>query len=506
MSRMVSFIVLLGVILIFGFWFYRVISSFILPMFLAVLLVVMFRPWHAVFLQWCRGQRHIAALLTTLSVLVVAILPALALILLVGWELFGRSASVSEVVAAAEHPAAINNSLRERLGELRNSLGLELPYVAELRFIESSIASMVQHAATGATYEGDPGSVEKLVQTLEHLRTQISTGAHASALPQLDALLETLNEPLEDPSIEPGSFAYLQMLNRTKSQYYALKKVLVGGAVRVWLTDLVNPTDEELRTWTEKITSIAPGVLRSVGGATGSFLGNLILNLVITVIALYFFLADGPGMIQTLMNLSPLDDAHERELIAEFDAVTRAVVLASLLAAVAQGILAGLAFWVISLIVPQFNMVFTLTLLTTVIALVPFVGAASVWLPTVVWLFFQQEYGAAIGLCIFGTAVISTADNIIKPLVLHGQSNLHPLFAFLSVLGGVQTLGPIGILVGPMVVAFLQILLNILHRELVASEVPQAQASQRERLPLILSLRERGLRLTSAPASRIRRV
>ena len=57
-------------------------------------------------------------------------------------------------------------------------------------------------------------------------------------------------------------------------------------------------------------------------------------------------------------------------------------------------------------------------------------------------------------------------DNIIKPFVLHGQSNLHPLLALLSILGGVQVLGPVGILVGPMLVSFLQALLNMLRIEL----------------------------------------
>ena len=61
--------------------------------------------------------------------------------------------------------------------------------------------------------------------------------------------------------------------------------------------------------------------------------------------------------------------------------------------------------------------------------------------------------------------LVSMIDNIIKPLVLHGQSNLHPLLALLSILGGVQALGPIGILVGPMSVVFVQVLVRILHRE-----------------------------------------
>ena len=58
------------------------------------------------------------------------------------------------------------------------------------------------------------------------------------------------------------------------------------------------------------------------------------------------------------------------------------------------------------------------------------------------------------------------ADNVVKPYVLHGQSNLHPLLALLSVIGGVQVLGPLGILVGPMLVTFLQALLNMLQSEL----------------------------------------
>ena len=62
--------------------------------------------------------------------------------------------------------------------------------------------------------------------------------------------------------------------------------------------------------------------------------------------------------------------------------------------------------------------------------------------------------------------MISLADNVTKPLVLHGRTQLHPLLALLSVLSGVRALGPVGILVGPMVVVFLQTLLESLHREL----------------------------------------
>ncbi|MCY2982439.1 MAG: hypothetical protein NTY15_02245 [Planctomycetota bacterium] len=69
-------------------------------------------------------------------------------------------------------------------------------------------------------------------------------------------------------------------------------------------------------------------------------------------------------------------------------------------------------------------------------------------------------------LAAWGMLVVGTVDNLVKVFILHGQSQLHPLLALLSVLGGIQSLGPIGILVGPMVVVLLQTLLGILRTEL----------------------------------------
>jgi predicted PurR-regulated permease PerM len=106
-------------------------------------------------------------------------------------------------------------------------------------------------------------------------------------------------------------------------------------------------------------------------------------------------------------------------------------------------------------------------LLTFFGALVPFVGAAAIWISASLYLlFFLKSTGAAVGLALWGACVVSTIDNIIKPIVLHGQSKLHPLLALLSVLGGVAALGPIGIFVGPIAVAFLQAALTMLQTEL----------------------------------------
>lgn len=177
-------------------------------------------------------------------------------------------------------------------------------------------------------------------------------------------------------------------------------------------------------------------------------------------------------MLKGLHSLSPIDDNHEEELVLEFTRVSRAVVLATLLSAAAQGILAGIGFWVCGL-----DSIFLLTLLSGVLAMVPFVGAAAVWIPCALYLFFvDNNPWTAVGLAIYGVLVISMADNFIKPWILHGQSNLHPLLALLSVIGGVTVLGPIGILVGPMIVVFLQTLLKILQREMLLMDNSNSSA------------------------------
>jgi predicted PurR-regulated permease PerM len=194
----------------------------------------------------------------------------------------------------------------------------------------------------------------------------------------------------------------------------------------------------------------------------------------IMIVAIFFFLYDGPGMVSTIMKLSPLDDRYEQELLLEFDRISRAVVLATIFSALAQGTVAGIGYYFAGL--PSLVL---LTLLTTVFALVPIFGPATVWVPVCLYLaIYEQNFWAAGLLAGWGVLVVGTIDNLVKAVVLHGQSQLHPLLALMSIIGGVQALGPIGIVVGPMVVAMLQTLLGILRRELSNLETAAAEPTE----------------------------
>ena len=451
MSRWLSLALLLGVIVAVSIIFYQVMIGFVLPLFLAAILVVIFRPLHAWFLQRWKNRPHTAAALTTTVVVLIVIAPAVLL-------------TMMAAVEASSLPAQLNDQkIKQKITDLRRKLKLEYEFADEVRYLELSVASLHEEAQKGATAIGEPQAYQRLVDAAEHLHNRlVAANQDLHSLPEAEKRFQALNVLAADEK-KVGTLQYKEALQAAEEALAKFKLELLGGEFRAWAKEVANPTEEEISEWTGRFFAGAPGFLRFVGGATTGFLISLLVQGGIMILAMYFFLVDGPAMVENFMRLSPLDDAHERELIDEFDRISRAVVLATLLAAVVQGVLAGIGFWMVGL-----ESVFLLSMITIVFALVPFVGAASVWVPACLWLYFYQGRAwAAILLALYGV-LISTSDNFIKPLVLHGQSNLHPLLALLSVLGGVQALGPIGILVGPMIVVFLQVLLNILHRELVS--------------------------------------
>jgi predicted PurR-regulated permease PerM len=251
-------------------------------------------------------------------------------------------------------------------------------------------------------------------------------------------------------------------LREATSAFHRFEQQLLGGPVTARLKQLANPGPEEAQQYGQEFATLLGPLALRTPQVLGGLLIKFIIGSAVMIVSLYFFLADGPAITHAVMRLSPLDDRYEEQLLNEFVKLSRAVVLSTLLSAFVQGALSGIGYYFAG--IPS---VFLMTVLTMVFAMIPFVGAAAGWLSCSLWLaFYAGHPGAGIGLAIFGLLIVSLADNVVKPLVLHGQSNLHPLLALLSVLGGVTALGPIGIFVGPMAVAFLQALLVMLQTEL----------------------------------------
>ena len=456
-SRWISFVVLLAIVVATGALFYRVMATFFLPLFLSLLLTVMFRPLYLWMTNRMGGYKEIAAGLTTLVVLTIVLAP-------LAW------AATIAVKEGVQLVTTLDISdVEQRLEGARATFGLDLKAMQELSQV-SDILTELLDPETAATVEMQHAKLNDARAHLQELRSQ----AKEQVLTRIEGTLATLETNLQPV---PDSLVPDSKLQDALIYVEQLKQSMAGGPFNAWLTEIANPSEEQLRLWRVQAITYARQNFVSATGATTEFVVKLVVGLIIMVVSLYFFLSDGPALLDLLMTLSPLDEVYERELLVEFDRVSRAVVVATILSALVQALLAGIGFWAVGL-----NAVFLLIMLTFILAMVPFVGAAAVWLPASAYLwFYEDRFGAALFVFLYGALIVSLSDNVIKPLVLHGQSKIHPLLALLSILGGVQALGPVGIFVGPMVVAFLQTLLNLVHREMVTLDGGSRQRIKAEK-------------------------
>lgn len=458
MSRLISFAALIAIIIVIGLLFYNVMIGFFVPVFIAAVLVVVFHPLHRWVLTKTGHREKLSAAITTFLIMFSVLLP-LSLVI--------TAASVQGVRLLSQ---VSPSGIRIGLTQVRDSLGLHLDYEASLRAAKADVDEIMKKADGAITAADATRLGKKVAETFAAFREEVRA-THGNLFDDRFNSILGLANSIAAPAEEELGFQKSAV--ELSQQYTALKIDLLGGTYLAFAKELANPTQEEIKETTAQVIEYLQPRLVSLTGATGSFLIRLIFGGVILVVATFFFFLDGPSMIKNMMHLSPLDDRYEEELLLEFDRISRAVVLATLLSALVQGLTAGLGYYFAGM-----DSLPLLIMLTCMFALVPFVGPAVVWVPVCCYLaFFENRPTAAIALACWGVLVVGTIDNVVKAFVLHGQSQLHPLLALLSVLGGVQALGPVGIVVGPMVVALLQTLLSILQRELLQFEQQRTSRS-----------------------------
>ncbi|MEX2174243.1 MAG: AI-2E family transporter [Pirellulaceae bacterium] len=451
MSRMVSFLVLVAILIVIAAVFIRVMAGFFVPIFLAALLGVVVQPLYRWMLDRCRGYRYVASTITTTVVLVGLLLPIGLVITTATME----GLSILDQLQLGD--------VRVKLDELRSQFGFAMPRKGDLQHIEARLERWRLQQREGVSPDVTLDKVDNLLSRVDELDKWLSAQRPAGPAADAAALREALVN-LRDA--KPDTIQQDTALSESDAEFREFKRNLLGGTYRSFVTELANPTDEQVEQFRRAALSTGESVV-SFGGDTLVKFGKVLFGVVIMVVTLFFLLAEGSRMLDAIVRISPLEEHYVRELVSEFDRACRAIVSATLLSALAQGLLAGIGFYFAGLQ----SSVALLMLLTMVLALVPFAGAAAVWIPVCLYLYFYEGHaGRAIGLALYSGIIVSGSDNVIKPYVLHGQSNLHPLLALLSVLGGLQALGPIGILVGPMVVVFLQVLLKLVQREMSSIE------------------------------------
>jgi predicted PurR-regulated permease PerM len=228
-----------------------------------------------------------------------------------------------------------------------------------------------------------------------------------------------------------------------------------------------------------QIMSIVSGagqkLVGALASASGSILGGLalvILDLFITLFALFFFLRDGEGIANRIRSLLPFGEDQRERVLKQVADLIYASVIAGLAVAAVQGLLGGLAFWVLGLHAPV-----VWGTIMGLFSLIPVAGAWVIWFPVAVWLMATGDVTRGIILTAIGVGLVGTADNILRPMLLSGRSAMNGLVTFIALLGGVAAFGFIGLIFGPVVIAVAMALFDAYLSPSASSTTDQKRAS-----------------------------
>ena len=182
--------------------------------------------------------------------------------------------------------------------------------------------------------------------------------------------------------------------------------------------------------------------------ATTRATAMFVFHLVILLYTMYFFLTGGPGLLAGVVGYLPLNEADKQRMLDQFVSVTRATLKGTILIGIAQGTLGGLAFFAAGLD----GAVFWGTVMT-VLSIIPGIGSALIWLPASILLMATGDVWRGIGLAAFGGLVIGSVDNLLRPMLVGRDTQMHELMIFFSTLGGLMMFGVMGFIVGPILAA-----------------------------------------------------
>jgi predicted PurR-regulated permease PerM len=201
-----------------------------------------------------------------------------------------------------------------------------------------------------------------------------------------------------------------------------------------------------------RAAALMGGLLRATGG--------VLMQTVMMLIAFFFLLVDGPRLVDWLSRVAPLRPGQMQELLGEFRKVSVAVLVSSIATA---GIQAAVAL--VGYLLARAPQPFFFAFLTFIFAFVPAIGAGSVAVVLAILVYATGQPKAALFLALWGVVVVGFSDNLVKPLLMKGRMEIHGGVIFFALLGGLAAFGAVGLLAGPLIVAFFLAVVRMSQRE-----------------------------------------
>jgi predicted PurR-regulated permease PerM len=221
---------------------------------------------------------------------------------------------------------------------------------------------------------------------------------------------------------------------------------ILGPVLDETLTSFWNDPEirkQQVKDWLEPWS-------RELGSVVGG-LGRSVAQLAVALVALFFLYRDGDVALQQLrQGLRKIVGEMADKYVQAIGDTTRAVVFGLIVSALAQGVIAGVGYQIFGVGTP-----ILLGSVTAVTAVVPFLGAVAIWAPIGLGMLLTGKISAGLALLAWGAFIVNPADNILKPLLISGATDVPLAFVFIGVMGGLLAFGLIGLFLGPLILSVL---------------------------------------------------
>ncbi len=248
------------------------------------------------------------------------------------------------------------------------------------------------------------------------------------------------------------------LLKQAFNFYFYVQKVDLVTTIMNTISGFF-PSEEIARSVAEYLNRAVSKLLASsLNNITDMVLNTpkLVIDLFITAIVFFFSLIEGESAIKYIQSLSPLKKEVEEKFFKQFKDITSSVIYGHIFVGFLQGILTGVGLWIFG--IPQ---VLLLTTLACLFAVMPLIGAWIIWVPSVIYLLIAGKTGAAIGLFLYGTILVSWVDNVIRPYIVSRRTQINTVIIMIGMLGGLFVFGFLGIIIGPLVLAYVLLVFEI---------------------------------------------
>jgi predicted PurR-regulated permease PerM len=208
-------------------------------------------------------------------------------------------------------------------------------------------------------------------------------------------------------------------------------------------------------------------------GALFAGTASMLFLVLISIIGIFYSFRDGERFTRWIVRVSPLPDEEDEVILARLALAVRSVVTGVVLVSIIQGVVAAIGFSLFGI-----ERAVLWASVAAIAALLPGIGTSFIMVPAVLFLFFVGDFANAVGLLVWSVFAVILIDNFIGPTLMSRGNRLHPFVILLAVLGGISMFGPIGFVIGPVIVSLFMVLLEIYSQNINLEGFPETRDNE----------------------------